>query len=171
MSGILQNVQKVANYIQGGIVPSPAEVFLDDIQEPITPLGIQQKDLAIARIDVPFSAADFTGSGAMTWTVEVGDVIAFYYTIINKLMIVWFELMTTSIAGVRTNTLRIRIPNGEIALIDAFSLGCFNRVNSETFSLVTTSGSTNLELQLWSGIYPASVNDAFVGGQIAFWIQ
>jgi len=42
MSGILQNVQKVPVYIQGGIVPSPAEVSLDDIQEPLIPCGILQ---------------------------------------------------------------------------------------------------------------------------------
>jgi len=59
MSGILQNVQKVPVYIQGGIVPSPAEVSLDDIQEPLVPLGIQRKDY-VSKIEPDITINPYT---------------------------------------------------------------------------------------------------------------
>lgn len=64
-------------------------------------------------IEVPYLAGDFSGSGAMTWTVDAGDVNHFRYQVTGKRMHLMFDLVTTSVGGVVANEfLRVKIPGG-----------------------------------------------------------
>ena len=61
---------------------------------------------------VPFNAGDFTGDGAMTWTVEAGDIVAFRYRRSGDTIEVNFSSVTTSVGGVPDGELRVKIPGG-----------------------------------------------------------
>jgi len=63
-------------------------------------------------INVPFSAGDFTGNGAMTWTVASGDVLFNMYTLIGKTMIWILQLDTTSVGGTPNTQLLATVPGG-----------------------------------------------------------
>ena len=54
-----------------------------------------------------FSAGDFVGSGAMTWTVGSGDVQDLAYYLRGRLITVSFGLVTTSVGGGLDTDLRI----------------------------------------------------------------
>lgn len=62
---------------------------------------------------VAHSSGNFTASSG-SWTVDVGDQIAFAYAEIGKFMVVTFDLNTTSVSATPTD-LRITIPNARTA--------------------------------------------------------
>jgi len=59
---------------------------------------------------VPYSAGNFTGSGALTWTVDSGDVANNRYTDIGTTMIWSLGLVTTSTGGTANTELRVTLP-------------------------------------------------------------
>jgi hypothetical protein len=61
---------------------------------------------------VAFNAANFTASGAMTWTLTAGDQTTFAYTLEGKTMTVALVLGTTTVGGVVSAQLRVAIPGG-----------------------------------------------------------
>jgi hypothetical protein len=74
--------------------------------------------------DVPYNANDFSGNGAMTWTVEAGDIVSFRYGIQGKMLFVSLFIVTSSIAGVLDSTLQIKLPGGYIASKDTARIPC-----------------------------------------------
>lgn len=52
-----------------------------------------------AAITPAFSAGDFTGSGAMTWTVDSGDVNSCNYRLRGNVLVVSFTLGPTTVGG------------------------------------------------------------------------
>jgi hypothetical protein len=61
-------------------------------------------------ISVPFNAANFFGSGAMTWTVTAGAVAVFQYTLIGRTAIVAFYVGPTTIGGTSDTYLQVTLP-------------------------------------------------------------
>lgn len=61
---------------------------------------------------VTFAAGNFTGSGAMTWTVTVGQVQYFAYSIVGKTMTVWCNIVNSTTGGTAGTALQIAIPGG-----------------------------------------------------------
>jgi hypothetical protein len=61
-------------------------------------------------IDVPFNAANFTGTAGMTWTVASGDVYANRYTLIGHTLIWQFQLNASTIGGTVSPYLTITTP-------------------------------------------------------------
>lgn len=59
-----------------------------------------------------YNAADFTGQGLMTWTVDAGDVIVFRYRLNGSTLLVDFVLRTTTVGGTLNKALHIKIPGG-----------------------------------------------------------
>ena len=59
-----------------------------------------------------FSAANFTASGSMTWTVAVGDVALNKYIIVGKTMHWHLVLVTTTGGGTPSTGLRVALPGG-----------------------------------------------------------
>lgn len=62
-------------------------------------------------IDVPFVAADFTGSGTLTWTVKPGNVLTLAYSLTGSEMLMAIGLSSTTVAGAG-NILQFMIPAG-----------------------------------------------------------
>jgi hypothetical protein len=63
--------------------------------------------------DESYNAAKFSATGAMTWTVDVGDCITYRYTMItNNLMFISMFVNAASVGGTPSTDLKIKIPNG-----------------------------------------------------------
>lgn len=58
-------------------------------------------------IQPAFSAGNFTASGAMTWTVDIGDIAACNYILQGRVLNVTFSIATTSVGGTPSNFLQI----------------------------------------------------------------
>lgn len=65
--------------------------------------------------DVAYAGGNFTGQGAMTWTVEVGDQATFAYTLIGKTAILILVVLTSSVGGTPNTYLQAAIPGGMLA--------------------------------------------------------
>lgn len=61
---------------------------------------------------VAFSAANFTGNGAMTWTLAAGDQVRYAYTLIGKTIIIDYVFATSSVGGVADTILLVAAPGG-----------------------------------------------------------
>jgi hypothetical protein len=63
-------------------------------------------------INVTFSAGDFTGGGAQTWTVGSGDVVTFAWFLKDRSLFVTWYMNTTTVGGTPNPSLFIAVPNG-----------------------------------------------------------
>ena len=79
-----------------------------------------------AFVSQTFAAGDFTASGAMTWTVAVGDVATNAYYLEGKKLTVQQILNQTTVGGVVSTELRALIPGGFTCDL---STGAIIRVN------------------------------------------
>jgi hypothetical protein len=50
-------------------------------------------------VNVPYVAGNFTAGGAMTWTVTSGQQVTYVYTVINKTMVLCFNIEGTTVGG------------------------------------------------------------------------
>ena len=64
---------------------------------------------------VAFDAAQYTGSGGMTWGVGAADVVTFKYLVLGNLMFVMGVWNTTSVTAPLGTTLKVKIPGGYVA--------------------------------------------------------
>lgn len=117
-----------------------------------------------------FSAGDFTASGAMTWTVDIGDVVAFTYCVVGRAVIVAFQLATTTIGGTPDTTLKIG--NGQWGGF-TISSAAFNRCaftnNPADVFIQALSGTTSIGLLITTGAnWTTGTNDRYVYGEIMF---
>lgn len=123
-----------------------------------------------------FSAGDFTGSGAMTWTVRSSDVGTFTYTLVGLTMTVAFQVNTSSVGGVADVNLRIKIPGGFTAASTMWQ-ACSVNDNGAGFAVAmaqVVSGGT--QIVIWkdatlTGNWAASVHLTQVQGTITFAVQ
>jgi len=74
-----------------------------------------------APIDVTFNAADYTGSGSMTWTVASGDVEMFRYQQMGRRLRIEMMLFTTTVGGTVSTTLQAKVPGGFTPSLNASS--------------------------------------------------
>ncbi len=65
-----------------------------------------------ASILVPFTAGDYTGNGAQTWTLTAGDMLAFSYILVGKKLFVSGYFNTTTVGGTPDTDLRVKVPGG-----------------------------------------------------------
>lgn len=63
-------------------------------------------------IDVPYSAANFTGSGSMTWTVSADNVSVNRYTLIGHTLLWTLFLSGSSLSGTAGVSLSLVVPGG-----------------------------------------------------------
>jgi hypothetical protein len=59
-----------------------------------------------------YSAGDFTAIGAMTWTVEAGDVTSYTYWLKDRILTVNWFLETTSVGGTLNDRFYLKVPGG-----------------------------------------------------------
>jgi hypothetical protein len=126
-------------------------------------------------LSVPWVAGNFTGSGAMTWTVEVGDQGDFHYSVVGKTMTMWFYLSTTTVGGTPDTVLYILIPGGFIPAITTKALiEVLDNSSAKTGSAVAAIGVNRIAVyNAVSGgtNWTASTNATAVRGQITFAVQ
>jgi hypothetical protein len=58
-----------------------------------------------------FDAARFTASGAMTWTVDAGDVVTDAYIVLGKTVIYSLTLANSTTGGTASTELRVTLPS------------------------------------------------------------
>jgi hypothetical protein len=59
-------------------------------------------------ITAPYNAADFVGSGSMTWTVQAADIATIVYRLSGRTVTMTFALDVTSVGGTLSTDLQIR---------------------------------------------------------------
>lgn len=119
---------------------------------------------------VAFNAANFTASGAMTWTVAAGDVATYAYQFDGRVMRLQFGLNTTTVGGTVGTELRIAVPGGltiqrrcvnPVRILD-------NLVASVGFASATP-GNTYVAIQRTDGAnWTLSTDQTYVFGEISF---
>lgn len=122
---------------------------------------------------VVYSAADFSGTGAMTWTVEEADMVTFAYMLNGRTATVSFILENTSIGGVPDVRLQILLPGGLIPSRSMHSGGGFCYDAGWVPAVVEApDGVPALYVRRTdAAVWTASVNNTHVYGQIAFEVQ
>lgn len=127
-------------------------------------------------IDVPYSAGNFTGNGAMTWTVDSGDQETFSYIILGspaaatRTMIIWLRLLTTTVGGTVNNALRVTLPAG--ATVAKKAEGTFYYLDATTHGIglwqASTVGDTFVEFYIFGwGNWTLSTNTTYILATIA----
>ncbi|HUS88635.1 MAG TPA: hypothetical protein VMW91_04555, partial [Desulfosporosinus sp.] len=118
-----------------------------------------------------YSAGDYTAGGSMTWTVEAGDANVFKYTIIGKIMIVTFSIITTTVGGTPDQNLNIKIPASKTATNYTWYF-CFGVDNNARTEIRFRVNGTNIEIYRNDGSnWAASTNLTSVYGTIIFEIN
>lgn len=124
-------------------------------------------------IDVPYNAANFTGNGTMTWTVDAADVSNFRYMLIGKTLFVDGIFNTTSVTAPLNTMLKVKIPGGYIAAKP-------NRATNQATDsgVITTSqvrvdaGNTTIDIQRQDAAnWTAAVNTTAVRVHTWFEVQ
>ncbi len=60
--------------------------------------------------DIAFSAANFVGTGGLTWTVAAGNVTTLAYSLVNKTMTIAWVIANTTLTGTPSNAINIVLP-------------------------------------------------------------
>jgi hypothetical protein len=98
-------------------------------------------------VAVPYNAANFVGTGGMTWTVGAGNQLRFSYLLLpNKRMEMTFWLDSTTLSGTASNGVRITIPGGKTLAgiyMGMFYLGIGNIPANSKFGTVSAAGNAN----------------------------
>ena len=100
-----------------------SKVPLDDVAEAIAGVwdfsnGLKEYGRAAKMGDwtsVDYAAGNFTGSGAMTWTVESADQLIYKYTLRGHTLTLSVQLFSTVVGGTLDFELRVAIPGGYTA--------------------------------------------------------
>jgi hypothetical protein len=126
--------------------------------------------------DVPFDAANFSGTGGQTWTVTSDNVKTFCYIVQGKLMVVSFGIFFSSLSGTPSPELRITIPDGRVAsrtMINAMSTRDSTTGDYELGWILASVGKPYLSL-FRSDIeanWANGTNDGRYFGEITFAIE
>lgn len=102
--------------------------------------------------NVTFSAGNFTANGAMTWTVQSGDVSRNRYQLINKQLHWQISLVNTSVGGTPNTLLILTIPTGTFFTTANYARAVFVTDNG-TFreALVQVQDGTHIVISLIGG--------------------
>lgn len=90
--------------------------------------------------DELYSAALFTGSGAMTWTVESSDMVSYRYCIVGSTMELVFDIWNSVVGGTPSTALTMTIPGGRAAAATRVT-GTFVHNDGGTASIGSSSVS------------------------------
>lgn len=99
-----------------------------------------------AWITPAYAAGDFTASGAMTWTVDAGDVRLYRYWLKGRTEIVAWALELTSVGGTPGGQLKFKIPGGFTSASLEFTNAMMYRDNGGAYTAsvayAATAGTT-----------------------------
>jgi hypothetical protein len=114
-------------------------------------------------IDVTHAAGNFTGNGAMTWTVEAADQLNFKYQQRGKSLTVILQLAATAVGGTPNSTLQVTLPF-TVAMTSSTAIGfpAIGQDNSSVLELLqvflTNASAVAGFLRTGGGNWSASVN-------------
>jgi hypothetical protein len=120
---------------------------------------------------VAFNAANFTGNGAMTWTVASGDQVTLASMVDGDSVTVAFVLATTTVGGVVNTLLQIAIPGGYVAARDMWNgLGLVIDASvATTAGCGVAAGGTVIQIRRSDGAnWTAGADTTYVYGQLTF---
>jgi hypothetical protein len=117
-----------------------------------------------------FSSGDFTASGAMTWTVAAGDVSNYTYSFDGKFMKLKVYLVSTTVGGVASNVLYVKVPAGRtITKSTANSCIVLDNGTRATAYLTAVAGATVVEVRRSDNAnFALATDNTFVLGEIEF---
>ncbi len=162
-----------------------ANQFSNNVTSGPTPLlsakgsAVYEYDLSITRwrlinhtmggfISSSFSAGEFTGNNAMTWTVASGDVTFDRYTIINRVMFWQFRYLTTTVGGTPDTTLQKTYPSGYTGIgFDEVDYGVDNGTAMITW-ISNNAGNTGVNFfKQAGGNWAAATDTTAIRGNLA----
>jgi hypothetical protein len=121
-----------------------------------------------------FAAGDFVGNGAMTWTVEAGDVVTYCSAIVGKKLTILYAIQGTTVGGTPNTGLQFRIPGGYTSAKTCYGKAAIvvdNGVRAEGYAAASTGSQ-------WITVFKADVstwapctNGSSVYGQIEIEVQ
>jgi hypothetical protein len=118
---------------------------------------------------VAYSAANFVGTGGMTWTVDSGDQVRFSYLLVGKTMTVSFWFNSTSLTGTATNEIRITIPGGKASAAYSAGIAWLNNPGSLAGIINAPAGQTYLQIyKIDQSNYTLSTNTFLLSGTFTF---
>lgn len=122
---------------------------------------------------VAHNAANFTASGSMTWTVASGDQTTLAYVKRGKTLTVAFTIVTSTVGGTASNTLKITIPGSMVAARQIWNPVYLVDNNSRTTGVATVSaaGTTIDIFRTDIANFTLSTDLTSVVGQITFEVQ
>lgn len=122
-----------------------------------------------AFITPTFAAGNFTANGAMTWTVDAGDVTTYAYMLRGRTLFVEFDIQTTTVGGTLNSLLNVAIPAGYTLAKQQFSAAVWaNNNGTPTTGLIggpaaaTVLGINKSDLTNWA----AATNNTRVASSI-----
>jgi hypothetical protein len=128
-----------------------------------------------AWITPTYAAGTFTGFGAMTWTVDAGDVTLLRYRLAGRQVTLAFSLVTTSVGGTPNVVLQIAPAGfGGFAPGPTNAFGVYYKSDNAGAQLIAEVGPTATQLQFFNGPavgavnWTASANLTAIRGTIAF---
>ena len=119
---------------------------------------------------VPYSAANFTAIGGMTWTVAAGDQVTFAYALINKVAILSLALVGTTIGGTVGSTLYVTLPGALLPTQNGYAWArVLNGGTSQSGLMYVVSGTARVEILLLAGgNWVAGTDNTLIQGSLIF---
>lgn len=122
-----------------------------------------------AWTNVTYSGSLFTASGAMTWTVDSGDMVTYSYSQVGKTLWVIVALTATSVGGTPDNRLFIQLPAAFTGANIAAQTVVQCRINDNGTDLsngiaFSTTGSNLITVRIGQGAsnFSASTNNTAI---------
>ena len=120
---------------------------------------------------VTFAAGNFTGSGAMTWTLDSADQTTLAYMLVGKTLWVSFNLGNTTVGGTVNISLQIAIPGGFTAtkqMVAPILISDNGGTQVAGYAVVVASGNNILCRKMDNANWTLATNTTNVSGLIAF---
>jgi hypothetical protein len=120
-----------------------------------------------------FSAADYSGSSGMTWTVESGDIASFAYLLRGKTLHLSFDISGSSVGGTLSTQLIRTVPNGFVSVRQTVVPLWVSDNNSGQAGLVFIGAGSGVLLFFKAPLsnWSTSTNSTRVAGQLEIEVQ
>lgn len=172
INGLTLAAQAVGFSLTGGTTPKTLTVTADTTLDEAVAMS-SKLTIPGAWTTPTFDAGNFTASGAMTWSVEAGDVLTYAYIILGKMMTILFMIDTSTVGGTPSSALLIKIPGSKTATKGMTTAIIVYDNGAQTYGVgVIQAGQTLIRCYRPSSAnWSASTNLTTVYGQITFEIN
>ena len=115
-----------------------------------------------------YASGDFTGNGAMTWTVDSADRETVRYQLVDTTMRLAFHISSSTVAGTPNTDLQIKIPAGKTCSMTVATAIYVNDNGTRSIGWATAvSGEMVIRCRLINtGNWAAATNTTGVFGQL-----